>query len=81
MDWSINKKDLCNCGRAKDVRSKQCSYCFDNRPTKKYYCKCGKEIKKTTKYCWECHVKLITGKNNPNFGNKWTGKQKNYRVL
>ena len=72
-----NKKYFCKCGKSKDVRSKQCKNCFDNRLTKKYYCKCGREITKVNKYCQSCYIKTLKGSRNPNFNNKWTKNQKN----
>jgi hypothetical protein len=50
------KKDLCSCGKEKDVRSKHCTECYCSRPKKKYYCECGQEIEYRVKHCKKCSL-------------------------
>jgi len=76
------KQDLCNCGKEKDVRSKQCSYCYCHRPKNRYYCECGTELADyRATHCLECSLTIHhpqKGKMGESAPNYKGGKSKHY---
>lgn len=70
-----NPKKKCECGNKKDIKSKNCKFCFKNKILKNYTCivcnnktNKSKIVKTCSKKCNNIYLKnKVKGKNNPNW--------------